>query len=284
VALVVLVGILAIACAAIGIGSLPHFSQRGADSRVISVVPKAVPANLMDTRDVPMVIVPAGSFQMGYRDGEPDEQPVHQVNLDEFYMDQYEVTNTRYRACVEAGKCKPPEYTNSLERRGFLFIDGYYDDMLYSRFPVIYVSWYMADAYCRWRGARLPTEAEWEMAARGGLVGALYPWGNDGPDCSQANYSGCVGDTSPVGSYPPNGYGLYDMSGNVMEWVADWYSSSYYENSPTDQPGGPLTGQYRGVRGGSLVFSADDLRLSFRNGIEPGGTLHHLGFRCARSP
>jgi formylglycine-generating enzyme required for sulfatase activity/predicted Ser/Thr protein kinase len=265
-------------------GFLGRLPQRRDDRALLADLPSPVPANLVDKHKVPMILVPAGEFEMGYAFGDEDERPVHTVYLDDFYLDQYEVTNARYAECVEARRCDPPEYDTSLLRRGFLFQNSYYENRLYNRFPVVYVRWYMADAYCRWREARLPTEAEWEKAARGGLEGALYPWGDAPPGCSLANNSDCVGDTSPVGAYPANAYGLYDMAGNVMEWVADWYSTDFYSESPDRNPGGPVTGEYRVARGGSFHHSGNEMRGSYRNGIDPGGVLYYVGFRCASSP
>jgi formylglycine-generating enzyme required for sulfatase activity len=233
--------------------------------------------------------ISAGTFLMGSEDGDDDEQPVHSVTLDAFWMDQTEVTNGMYAQCVTAGACSSPRDTGSDTR------NSYYSDAAYADYPVIYVDWNQAVAYCEWAGRQLPTEAQWEYAARGGLAGALYPWGNtfDGElanscdancslDWSNPNFDDGYGDTAPVGSYPANGYGLYDMAGNVWEWVADWYG--LYSSAAVENPTGPASGEYRLLRGGS--WSSDEylLRVSYRNWYPPDFTDLSLGFRCSLSP
>jgi len=256
----------------------------------------------------PEVLIPAGEFLMGsnadealaeclkYRDDcqldyFTDEEPPHPVELAAFYIDQFEVTNARYAECVAAGACSPPVNSGSYTR------DIYYNTSEFADYPVVYVSWFDANTYCEWRGARLPTEAEWEKAARG-TDGRTYPWGYEF-DGSLANF--CDGnclfdwantdfddghdDTSPVGSYPDgtSPYGVHDMAGNVWEWTADWYAEDYYQNSPYSDPTGPDEGQNRVLRGGSWGSSGDDLRTSNRNYYDPSLTSLDVGFRCARS-
>ncbi|NLI41381.1 MAG: SUMF1/EgtB/PvdO family nonheme iron enzyme, partial [Caldisericales bacterium] len=169
-----------------------------------------------------MVYVPAGEFEMGDEDGALDEQPVHTVYLDEYWIDQTEVTNGQYERCVAADSCTVPKSSYSSTR------DSYYGNRSYADYPVIYVDWNQADAYCKWAGGRLPTEAEWEKASRG-TDGRDYPWG-DSIDENHANYDGNIGDTSEVGRYPKGAspYGALDMAGNVWEWVSDWYAEDYY--------------------------------------------------------
>ncbi|MCL4275603.1 MAG: SUMF1/EgtB/PvdO family nonheme iron enzyme [Anaerolineales bacterium] len=225
-----------------------------------------------------MVFVPAGEFTMGSDNGEPDEKPVHQVYLDAFWIDQTEVTNAMYTTCVADGGCTPPSSSRSYTR------NSYYGNSEFNDYPVIYVNGYQANAYCQWAGRSLPTEAEWEKAARG-TDGRTYPWG-EGISCDNANYYAgrlCVGDTSKVRSYESgkSPYGAYDMTGNVWEWVNDWYSSAYYEESPLLNPLGPHSGQTRIARGGAWSTREYRSRSTYRNSISPTIDGDGLGFRCS---
>ncbi|MCZ2122125.1 MAG: formylglycine-generating enzyme family protein, partial [Anaerolineales bacterium] len=234
-----------------------------------------------------MMFVPAGEFSMGSNTGESDERPIHTVYLDSYWIDKTEVTNAMYKKCVDAGKCNPPNSSKSYTR------DSYYGNSEFNDFPVIYVSWNDAKAYCDWRGdgTRLPTEAEWEKAASWDddkKEKRVYPWG-DSISCSFANYwgkdGGCIGDTTKVGSYPSGAsfYGALDMAGNVWEWVADWYNAAYYGSSPSSNPLGPTSGQYRVLRGGSWLNGNNYVRSSYRNWFTPDDPYIVFGFRCARS-
>ena len=226
-----------------------------------------------------LLYVPAGKFTMGSDNGEPDEKPVHKVALDAFWIDQTEVTNKMYGLCVAADACKEPTNTSSSTH------SSYYGNSDFDTYPVIYVDWNMAKTYCEWAGRRLPTEAEWEEAARG-TDGRIHPWGNSAPNDNLLNYNGTIGDTTAIGKYP-NGaspYGALDMAGNVDEWVADWYSNTYYQNSPSANPPGPDSGLYRVLRGGSWIFiySGAD-RSSSRIWSSPANSVNIDGFRCAMS-
>ena len=243
------------------------------------------------------VVIPAGEFQMGGSDSdaEIDEHPVHTVDVNAFYIHKYEVTNAQYKNFVDAN---PQWQKNSIPRK---FHNGEYlklwKDNTYppgkENHPVVYVNWYAAMAYAKWAGRRLPTEAEWEKAARGGLVGTKYPWG-DVIDDSMANYGGEFGDTKPVGSYAPNDYGLYDMTGNVMEWCLDAYDESFYNHSPSRNPiaGGPLVDivnnflsvtNPRVVRSGCWYNVPMHVRVADRYGTSPDDASGGRGFRCAVS-
>jgi len=221
--------------------------------------------------------VPEGNFSMGSNNGDADEKPIHSVYLDAFYIDKFEVTNALYQACVNAGTCKAPIHADSFTR------SSYYGNSLYDNYPVIYVDWNMANTYCTWREASLPTEAQWEKAARG-TDERTYPWGR-GVDCQKANYQGCVNGTSEVGTYEggKSFYGVYDMAGNVWEWVADWYSEAYYRSSPPFNPLGIDLGRARVLRGGSWSRDPYNIRTSNRLNYAPTYTNFDAGFRCASS-
>jgi formylglycine-generating enzyme required for sulfatase activity len=236
-----------------------------------------------------MVSVPAGEFTMGSNDGDSDEQPVHTVHLDAYAIDKYEVTNAQYAGLLNA--------RGNQQEGGDTWLDADDPDMRihqvggvwqadagYGDHPAVEVTWYGALAYCTWAGKRLPTEAEWEKAARG-TDGRTYPWGDQLPDCSRAN-SRCVGDTSRVGSYPSGAspYGVLDMAGNVWEWVNDWHSSGYYSVSPYRNPPGPTSGSYKVWHGGSWGSDAYYLRAAARFCKYPDYGNLDLGFRCASSP
>ncbi|MEW5939185.1 MAG: bifunctional serine/threonine-protein kinase/formylglycine-generating enzyme family protein [Chloroflexota bacterium] len=235
-----------------------------------------LPTDIWDSKNVIMRLIPAGTFPMGSNDGNSDERPVHDVYLDAYYIDTYEVTNALYKTCVDAGVCDPPVY-NRYPSSGY----QRYDNTEYQRHPVM-LNWSMSKKYCEWRGADLPTEAQWEKAARG-TDGRTYPWG-EGIDCTKANYDrSCVGDTTAVGSYESgkSPYGIYDMAGNALEWVKDWYMATYYKTSPIKNPLGPDNGIFRVLRGGEWWSSLNNVRASFRNPGSPDNSFGY-GFRCAR--
>jgi iron(II)-dependent oxidoreductase len=227
------------------------------------------PANVPATE---MVRVPSGEFVMG-DESEGDHNPPHKVNVKTFYLDKYEVTNAQYFAFCKATERKLPEYWGSQTYRcGSEWPDH----------PVVGVSWRDANAYAEWIGKRLPTEAEWEYAARGGLAEKNYPHGDD-IDSTTVNYANAgTGGTMPIGSYPPNGFGLHDMSGNVVEWVADRYAANYYEKSPDENPAGPEAGKFRVIRGGGWHTGPFCSRVYFRNALPANWLDINVGFRCAR--
>ena len=208
-----------------------------------------------------------------------DELPIHAVELFSYYIDKFEVTNARYAACVAAGACTPPAQTSSFTR------SSYYGTTEFADYPVVNVNWAQAVAYCTWTGKRLPTEAEWEIAARSSLDTRPFPWGNTQPTADLANFNSLVGDTTAVGSYP-NGvspYGIFDLAGNVAEWVNDWYAADYYSSAPLLNPQGAVDGEYRVFRGGSFISAPGEISITDRAYGPPTASSHFIGFRCARS-
>jgi len=258
---------------------------------------QAPPKSIVGKDGAMMALIPAGEFQMGSNDGDTDEKPVHTVYLDAYYIGVHEVTNAQFKKFLEAN---PQWRKDRIDRK---YHDGDYlkdwNGIDYpngkANHPVVYVSWYAAAAYSQWVQKRLPTEAQWEKAARGGLVGKQYPWG-DAISHDDANYDGTGGQdkwdrTSPVGSFPANGYGLFDVAGNVWEWCADEYDSGYYSKSPKSNPTGPGTPvqfvnngftnikERRVVRGGAWL-NCCDVRCAYRLSIKPSSTYVNIGFRC----
>lgn len=256
-------------------------------------VPVAVPEG-EETVPESMVLIFGGEFEMG-SNNTPSEQPVHTVHLDAFYMDQHEVTNAQYKAFVLANPEWQKRYIDRKFHEGTYLEDwngNNYPDGKEDH-PVTWVSWHAAMAYATWAGKRLPTEAEWEFAARGGFATHSYPWGNS-IDVTRANYNGNVGDTTAVGTYPDNNYGLYDMAGNVWEWCLDEYQSDFYGNSPRRNPIAgatriqDLTGDFKNVhtprvlRGGSFVTEHQSVEVSTRAESPPRYADFDLGFRCVK--
>ena len=252
------------------------------------------------------ILIPAGAFLMGDPSGLANEQPVHEVYLDAFYMDACVVTNSQFKDfLIEVPSWRKNLGTKESLNKYYLF---FWRDLIYPKgkrdHPAVYVSWYVAAAYCNWRslkegftpcydgsngfvcdfaanGYRLPTEAEYEKAARGGLQGQIYPWGNEIAR-QQANFDNHVGDTTEVGSYPPNAYGLFDMVGNVKVWCQDWYDRDYYQSSPTANPTGPASGAYKSFRNESWGMPASFLRCGHRSWMLPWNVNPDFGFRCVR--
>ena len=262
---------------------------------------EGIPKRIIGKDGTPMVLIPAGEFQMGNRWEDAaenpnrwkgyfkDQQPVHTVYVNAFYMDIYEVTNAQYQKFLEAAKDwdhnwelsrydKPYEVHKPAE---------FFDKPEYNQpnQPVVGLAWKSTRDYCKWVGKRLPTEAEWEKAARGGLEGKRYPWG-DSINPERANYGHNIGKATPVGSYSPeNNYGLHDMMGNVSEWCADWYSPDYYQNSPKRNPTGAASGgpgEFRVARGGHYGLGAEWFSCASRR-FSSEGVRTNFGFRCAKS-
>lgn len=225
-----------------------------------------------------MILIPTGEFLMGSPDGVGgfDEHPQHKVYLDAFYIDKYQVTVAQYREfCKASGSDIPEQPEWSTDQH-----------------PVVNVTWDEAEAYCKWAGTRLPTEAEWEKAAHGGTE-TKYSFGNNAVEGEVLGFGGTDiladfawyannsnSQAHPVGQKKPNQYGLYDMHGNVWEWVSDWYDDDYYKNSPAKNPKGPDSGAYRGLRGGAWGHDHDGLRAADRDWGVPGFTDDDGGFRC----
>ena len=225
-----------------------------------------------------MVEIPAGDFIRGSR-AYPDEAPVRRIYLDTFWIDRHEITEAGYRRCVEAKACARTP------------VGRYYnqDKPSKAHHPINGVTWQQAASYCRWSGKRLPTEAEWEKAARG-TTGQLYAWGEAPPDCQRAvmdsptEGNGCgEGGTWPVGSKPAgqSPYGVLNMGGNVWEWTADWYAEDAYASAPDKNPTGPTSGQKRVIRGGSWLTMSGGMRASYRLSARETFVLSAVGFRCA---
>jgi len=259
-----------------------------------------------------MVLIPAGEFAMGATDGPPHEQPVHTVKISAFWMDKTEVTVAQFRKFVEATK-----YVTDAEKFGWSGVFdpaqkewGKVDGANWRRptgpnhheakddEPVMQVSWNDAVAFAAWAQKRLPTEAEWEYAARGGLPGKTYVWGDEltpggkymanfwqGSFPARDEAKDGFASVAPVKSFPPNAYGLYEMTGNVWEWCADWYSPAYYAQSPRENPQGPAFAQERSMRGGSWMCAENfctNYRVAGRSHATVDSGLNNLGFRCAR--
>ncbi|HJR79492.1 MAG TPA: SUMF1/EgtB/PvdO family nonheme iron enzyme [Anaerolineales bacterium] len=242
---------------------------------------------------MPQIYIPTGTFRMGGLDVRraPNELPDHDVTIDAFWIDQLEVTNAMFSLCVQAGACEPPQNSRSQRR------NEYFQDPEFKDYPVIYVTWGQATAYCFWAGRRLPTEAEWERAARGDDF-RTFPWGEDKADGTLTNFNMLVGDTSRAGTYPAGAspFGVLDMAGNVAEWVHDFYTFNYSLENVLN-PTGPATSSsfHRVVRGGSLGDAEINIRVSKRSSVlgskldAPLGSSAYLGdfsprigFRCAQ--
>ncbi len=247
-----------------------------------TVLPTETPflTEIKDEKNVTMIYIPAGEFTIGSENsGDVGSRPSKKLNMDAFYIDKYEVTNEMYYACVYPVKCRRPIQQGSATR------NTYFSNQTFANYPVIFVNWKMANDYCGWRGARLPTEAEWEKAARG-TDERVYPWGGGTLDCSYSNYAGCSGDTTPVDQYEKGKsfYGVYGMAGNVWEWT-----STLFKQYPYDAADGredPLITGNRIARGGgwsAFGGNAANVRVDTRLQLDPGHVGTFVGIRCARS-
>ncbi|GKS59382.1 hypothetical protein YTPLAS18_29090 [Nitrospira sp.] len=223
----------------------------------------------------PMVEVPGGEFIMGSISGGKDELPASRVQLDAFSIDKHEVTVGQYAKFLEAKSAQPPKEWNVLNQPQ------------HQRRPMVYVDWTDADRYCQWAGKRLPTEAEWEKAARGPYA-RTYPWGSEEPTSVRANFGQTNWDHHmaliPVDMPNEGGspYGIEDMAGNVWEWTSDWYDGNYYQTRPATNPKGPSSGELRVLRGGSWLSGPDSLRSATRLAYAPSTRFADVGFRCAK--
>lgn len=246
--------------------------------------PKVEQEKAVEPMMTEMVVVPAGTYYRGSNHGARDEMPRHAINMEAFAIDVYPVTNEQFVRFLEVMGGEKDVNNNDIIRlrdsrikrsAGKVSIESGY-----AKHPVVGVTWYGATAYAKWIGKRLPTEAEWEIAAYGGREDYTFPTGTE-IDRSKANYFSS--DTTPVGSYLPNGYGIYDMAGNVYEWCQDWYDYHYYDISvqEPDSPKGPLQGVYRVLRGGCWKSLKEDLRCAHRHRNNPGIMNGTYGFRCS---
>ena len=236
---------------------------------------------ISDKDDMTLLYVPEGEFTMGLDDDKYEtDNPTHKIILSAFWIDQTEVTNGMYQKCVDAKVCESPYSVTSGAFK------SYYGNSAFSDFPVIHIPWKQAWNYCEWAERRLPTEAEWEKAARGATDERIYPWGDDEPYRDVANFGGLVGNTTSVytqvdGASP---YGVLNMAGNVWEWVADFYDPDYYHKSLSKDPQGPILTDKRVMRGGSWKDYPSVIRVVHRYADYPQSASNILGFRCADSP
>ncbi|BBB47500.1 hypothetical protein Pelsub_P0727 [Pelolinea submarina] len=257
-------------------GTLPE-----AGLPVVAATPLPTPSGSDNTIAHPLtgmtlVYIPAGEFVMGTskydRDLETNEVPQRTVTLDAFWISQTEITNALYTQCVQAGACVYSAGDQTNPR---------YTDPAFTDHPVVYVAWQAAQDYCAWSGGRLPTEAEWEKAARG-TEGLKFAWGNTSPAETQVNANNIVGDTTPVNQYPEgaSSYGVLDMGGNVREWVWDWYDPYYYQYAPNSNPTGPISGEKKVLKGASYLDIYRFARPGNRLAHDPHSPGVNRGFRC----
>jgi len=255
-------------------------------------VPKAIDTYINPQNDSKMIYIPGGTYNVGRNNSLPDEKPEHRVTISPFYIDQYEITNLKYNLYIEKiGGIKPKYYDNA--------------DYNLPNYPVVGISWNEATDYCKMAaGGRLPTEAEWEIATgeskknlefnsnfeeanfkKQGNFSEFSAIPNINPTKSQFSFvpiSDGFLNASPVGSFEPNKYSLYDMKGNALEWVSDWYQEDYYSITSPNNPKGPETGEFHVAKGGAWFFNINDSYASKRYIIKPNSRLFYLGFRCVK--
>lgn len=255
----------------------------------ITLVPSETPfpTQIVDDFGVSLVLVPAGPFVMGSDLWNDNERPVHTITLKAYYIDQFEVDNASFAEFLNENGNQIEGNAPWIEAvdpdlRVHEVAGVWTPDAGYADHPINETTWFAARAYCVWRGVRLPTEAEWEKAARGD-DGRTYPWGEETPTCEMANFAGCFYDSVPVDSYPQSisPYGAYNMAGNVMEWVSDWYVH-HYDPADSENPTGPEHGDFRIFRGGAWFTAATQVRTTYRFAKLPVLTFQANGFRCAR--
>jgi formylglycine-generating enzyme len=229
--------------------------------------------SLAQQSDVSMVLIPSGEFIMGINSSSPsDWQPEHKVKINSFYIDKYEVTNQQYYDFCMATKNPLPYFWGMKEFKSGLDFAGY---------PVVGVTYSDALNYAKWAGKRLPSEAEWEYAARGGEIGKSFPFSGT-IDSTKVNYGRKYGSILQVGTFPANGFGIFDISGNVWEWTSDFYGDDYYSSSPSENPKGPERGRFKVIRGGSWHSGAMCQQVYYRNGLSPSWVDFAVGFRCVK--
>jgi formylglycine-generating enzyme required for sulfatase activity len=252
--------------------------QPGEPLEILETPPLVPKTRISPLDGMVMVEIPAGEFYMGKEhDLESGDGPRHRVYLDTYWIDQTDVTNAMYAKCVQAGKC-----TFTIQHSKS---EIHFNNPAYANHPVVFITWDQAVTYCQWVGRRLPSEAEWEKAARG-TDGRTFPWGRKPADSTLANFNDAIGDTTPVGSFPQGAspYSLLDMAGNVRQWVADWYDILFYRNSPFQNPLGPGIGEKRVLRGGSFKDPPNGIRVTTRFAHVPNSPGVNRGFRCATTP
>lgn len=279
------------------IAALTQLAPTPTDTPEPTIPPTPSPQPLLTETGSRMIFIPGGTFEIGEDSSEEnDEKPARLVTLDSFYIDETEVTNAAYAQCVAAEACPRPA------RAGATYYLTYFGDPNFDDYPVINVSWYSADAFCAWRGARLPSEAEWEFAAAYDAAERRerrYPWGDtfDGTilnfcdvNCQRDDrgfeWDDGFRDTAPVGSYPDgrSPMGVYDMLGNVTEWVGDWYDFRAYRDIADTNPRGPVEGEFKVMRGGSWFTPPGNLGTFIRDNLDPNAAQATVGFRCAMLP